>query len=296
MNTRDLEYFINLTQIKNFSKVAHKFNVSQPTITFALQRLERELDSKLIIRHRTHELVVTDSGKQFLLHANAILDHYRLAKAELNNLKDTKLVLGLPPVIENHYFAKLSAKLKQTGLLNKIETIESGSEATLNALKNGEIDLALMGSIDPLVETTLTAEEFDRRPFAVYVADDHPLADRDGVYFSDLKNEDFILFKNGFIHNTAFNKMVKRNHFHPNVIFRSNEIHSIMKMIEANVGIGFFSTLIPNSYDKINKLTLLDHDVPQFVTSIVYRRSHRFSGLQLEILNQIRSALVSSHD
>ncbi|MHA8262155.1 LysR substrate-binding domain-containing protein [Lactobacillaceae bacterium Melli_B3] len=185
--------------------------------------------------------------------------------------------------------------LKQAGLLNKIDTVEAGSEATLSALKNGDIDLALMASINPLVEANLTAEEFDRRPFAVYVAKEHHLANQPAVWFDALKNEDFIMFKNGFIHNAAFNKMVKRNHFHPNVIFRSNEIHSIMKMIERDVGVGFFSTLIPNAYDNINEIKLLDHDVPQFVTSIVYRRSHRFNTLQMNILQQIRRALSNQN-
>ncbi|MEJ6399843.1 LysR family transcriptional regulator [Nicoliella lavandulae] len=278
--------------MKNFSKVAHKFNVSQPTITFALQRLEREMNSKLIIRHRNQELIITDSGDQLLLHAKAIIKHYQLARSEIENMKEDKLVLGLPPVIENNYFPQVSTLLKDNGLLDKIETIEIGSEATLKALKNGEIDLALMGSINPLVESTIYAEEFDRRPFAIYVSKKHPLAKQKGVYFKDLKKEDFILFKDGFIHNNVFNAMAKRNHFRPKVIFRSGSSHSMLKMIENNVGIGLFSTLMSDASDQLVKLDLLDQDVPRFVTSIVYRRSHKFNSLQMQILEQIRRALI----
>lgn len=55
MNTKDLEYFIRLTEIKSFSKVAKDFSVSQPAITFALKRLENELNAKLIIRFRAQK-------------------------------------------------------------------------------------------------------------------------------------------------------------------------------------------------------------------------------------------------
>ncbi|MBW1605114.1 LysR family transcriptional regulator [Lactobacillus sp. Sy-1] len=292
MNTRDLEYFIALTEIKNFSKVAYKFKVSQPTITFALQRLERELDSKLILRSRGHNLAITDSGEQLLLHARAIIKHGQLASSEIKHLKDAKLRLGLPPTIEDRYFAVVSTKLKQHGLLNKIEAVELGSAATLTALKNGELDLALLGSINPLAESNITSEEFDRRPFAIYVSKQHRLANGNGVYFKDLKHEDFILFKSGFIHNQVISSMAKRSHFRPNVVFKSSGIHSIINMIRENVGIGFFSTLMSDSNSDVVKVKLLDRDVPQFVTSIVYRESHQFNQLQTEILNQIRAALI----
>ncbi len=43
MNTRDIEYYVQIVKQKNFTKVAKYFQVSQPTITYALQRLEKEL-------------------------------------------------------------------------------------------------------------------------------------------------------------------------------------------------------------------------------------------------------------
>lgn len=41
MKLNDLKYYQALVKYKNFSQVAAKFNVSQPTITMAIQRLEK---------------------------------------------------------------------------------------------------------------------------------------------------------------------------------------------------------------------------------------------------------------
>lgn len=195
MNTKDLEYFIRLTEIKSFSKVAKDFSVSQPAITFALKRLENELNAKLIIRFRAQkELIVTDSGKQLLEHARRILLNYDLVKKEIDSNRLQQLALGLPPIIENNYFPLIAKNLKNHGLLDKIRTWEYGSKTTLAALKNGEIDLALLGSIDPLSDEGIHTEEFDRQPFAIFVSRQHPLAKVKQVYFSELKNEDFVLF------------------------------------------------------------------------------------------------------
>lgn len=79
------------------------------------------------------------------------------------------LSLGLPPIIENNYFPNVAKDLKENGLLDKIQTMEYGSKTTLKALQNGEIDMALLGSIDPLSDELIITEEFDRQPFGIFV-------------------------------------------------------------------------------------------------------------------------------
>ncbi|WP_252904326.1 LysR family transcriptional regulator [Secundilactobacillus silagei] len=148
MNVRDLEYFIKLADIKNFSKVAASFNVSQPTITFALQRLEKSFGAGLMIRHRAHgDLSLTDSGQQLLVHAKTIVDEYQLAQRELTEKQQGRLAMGLPPIIENTYFPQIAKRLKRVGLLNKLYTLEEGSMTTLQALQAGNIDVALLATI-----------------------------------------------------------------------------------------------------------------------------------------------------
>lgn len=54
MNTRDIEYYVQIVKQKNFTKVAKYFQVSQPTITYALKRLEKELDAVFLSREIVH--------------------------------------------------------------------------------------------------------------------------------------------------------------------------------------------------------------------------------------------------
>lgn len=41
MNLRDLEYFYQLAKLKSYTAAAQYFQVSQPTITYAIKRLEK---------------------------------------------------------------------------------------------------------------------------------------------------------------------------------------------------------------------------------------------------------------
>lgn len=101
MRTKDLEYFVSLIQLKSFSKVSEKFKVSQPTVSAAIQRLEREFNTHLIIRDNPHlPLKLTDSGQKLLVHSKNILSDYKLAQSEIAHGIENKLIIGMPPLIE----------------------------------------------------------------------------------------------------------------------------------------------------------------------------------------------------
>lgn len=103
-----------------------------------------------------------------------------------------------------------------------------------------------------------------------------------------------MLFKNGFVHNQAFELLAARNHFRPHIVFRSNGTHSLMNLIADGVGIGFLTAVVNPIRKDIVKVELLDTDVPMFVTSIAYRRSHVFNKLQQAILDNIRRTLINN--
>ena len=63
MLLNDLDYFVTLAEEGTFTGASHKKFVSQPSITNALHRLEKELGETLIIRQRgTLSVSLTPAG------------------------------------------------------------------------------------------------------------------------------------------------------------------------------------------------------------------------------------------
>lgn len=293
MNTKDLAYFDRLIKLKNFSQVATEFGVTQPTITTAIKRLETEFATKLFLRDRVHhDLTVTASGQQLAVHAAAILADLDLTHQEIAHLTQQRTVLGLPPIIENHYFPRVAAHLQERGMLENIETVEGGSIQLRDTLRAGQIDLALLGSTEPLTYKTLIAEEFDRQPFNIFVSAAHPLAVRKRIYFSELRRERFVLFNNSFITNAAFNQLARRNHFRPEVVFRARDTHIIMNLVAENVGVTYLPGLVDQHRDDVVRLDLLDDEQPEFISSIAYRASHVLTPTQEQVLAVLRGTLA----
>lgn len=84
MNTIQLECFIAVAEVLNFSKAAEMLNITQPAVSHQINSLENELDTKLFIRD-SKSVEISESGIQFLPDALKIIEISKSSKARLKN-------------------------------------------------------------------------------------------------------------------------------------------------------------------------------------------------------------------
>ena len=77
----DLTYFIEITNTLNLSRAAERLGISQPSLTFAIRRLEETIGTSLLIRHK-RGVHLTQAGKQLLKHARQLLQQWESIKSE----------------------------------------------------------------------------------------------------------------------------------------------------------------------------------------------------------------------
>lgn len=286
MNIRDLEYYQQIINLRNFSKVANYFSVSQPTITTSMKRLEAELETTLIIRDQSHRQVLfTPSGEQFAEHVNIILGELKIANQEIEQLKNERVRFGLPPIIGTYYFPQIVGNLFKSGLMDHLDTVENGSQVLLHQLINGSLDMALLGSVEPIEDDRLIVRHFASKNFKIIVSKEHPLASRKSVKFAELRNEKFIMQNEGFVHPIAFKELTTKNHFKPKIIYTTSDSQIIKKMVAENIGVGFLTELALDSSDNLVALPLSEQDQPKFLMSLVYRTSHILTPTQAKLID-----------
>jgi DNA-binding transcriptional LysR family regulator len=71
----DLNYFIEVANTLNISRAAERIGISQPSLTLAIQRLEHSIGAPILIRSKKG-VTLTQAGKQLLVHARALLQHW----------------------------------------------------------------------------------------------------------------------------------------------------------------------------------------------------------------------------
>lgn len=73
MTITQLKVFVKIAETGSFTKAGQALNMTQPAVSHAISAIEAELDVKLIIRDRRNGLMLTDTGKQILVHIREVL-------------------------------------------------------------------------------------------------------------------------------------------------------------------------------------------------------------------------------
>ena len=145
---RQLEYFVAVAQERHFARAAEKCYVSQPALSAAIAKLERELNVTLINRGHSFE-GLTPEGERLVVWAKRILAEHDAFKAEVHAVRSGitgTLRLGTVPTASTTASLVLSAFCSAHPLA-KVQ-IHSRLAATelYRRLREFELDAAIVHS------------------------------------------------------------------------------------------------------------------------------------------------------
>ena len=86
MDLRLLEQFVRVCEAGSLTRAAEKLACTQPALTRQMLRLERQLNTQLLVRS-SRGVETTQAGARLLEHARPLLDHVGRVQAELDRMK-----------------------------------------------------------------------------------------------------------------------------------------------------------------------------------------------------------------
>lgn len=295
MNTKDLAYFKALVEYRNYTAVAKLYSVSQPTVTQAVKRLEREFNNELVHVDRVHQRTeITRSGLLLYEKASTILASLNLAHQEIENAKLSRIRFGLPPIIGSLYFPSLAGQLLKDGLLQRLDLVETGSGGLLNAVKEGEIDIALLASVLPLHDSSLNVIHIGSRPFVAVVSRRHRLASRGSIFFKELADEKFIMLNRKFVHPKAFKAYSQFAGVNPPIIYRTPDTAWITSLVKENLGVSLLvrDVVSPSDESELSCLQILDPVAERFNVSIVIRQGYILTEEEKQFVEDLKQLKI----
>ncbi|WP_125590758.1 LysR family transcriptional regulator [Companilactobacillus jidongensis] len=270
MNSKDWQYFQKLSEFKNFSDTARHFGVSQPTITYSVKRLEDEYGVKLVERKSyANSLRLTYSGNQLLKHINRILREEYLAKSDLKRIKEQKIRMGFPPIITNYLLPNIFDELKENDFLNKVDQVVDGSKELLAELKNGRLDISLLGTTRLPEDAELEYKVIKVHHFNLIASDKRDF--NGSIDLNDLLKEEFILTDSNSVHRQVFKRFTDKYNVLPNVIFETSDYHLLLNLVKADKGISFIAETASELEEGIQEVKVDNLTLPPFYILIVYR-------------------------
>ena len=251
MNLKDLYYFYDLSNLQSFTAVARKNGVSQPSISYAIKRLEKEFHCQLLVHdpsHRTFKL--TPQGDILLRHVKKALPEIQGAQKEILRSISPYDTIGFPPLIIDYLVRKEPAFIENASALRNIHPIQEGSIELLNLLSKGELDASFIGSLEPIIDKRFSVKTLMTSDLYYILPSGHSLADKEAIAFSDVLNENFIILDEHFVHLKAFQHLNNQYHHAATPFFQTDDINLLKQLLRKKIGISLLSEIAITKEDK----------------------------------------------
>lgn len=251
MNLKDLYYFYDLSNLQSFTAVARKNGVSQPSISYAIKRLEKEFHCQLLVHdpsHRTFKL--TPQGDILLRHVKKALPEIQGAQKEILRSISPYDTIGFPPLIIDYLVRKEPAFIENVSALRNIHPIQEGSIELLDLLSKGELDASFIGSLEPIIDKRFSVKTLMTSDLYYILPSGHSLADKEAITFSDVLNENFIILDEHFVHLKASQHLNNQYHHAATPFFQTDDINLLKQLLRKKIGISLLSEIAITKEDK----------------------------------------------
>jgi LysR family hydrogen peroxide-inducible transcriptional activator len=291
MELHQLRYFLAVARDGNFSRAAERCNVSQPSLSQQIQKLEEELGEKLFSRLK-RKTVLTAAGEALVPRATRILGDVETARQEVadaSRLVRGRVIVGLLPTIAPYLLPPMLLLAAKRCPAVEVVIHEEPTARLLQLAAGCEIDLAVLSSIPP--DERFIVEKLHDEELLLALPPGHDLVARRSVRMEDLDGERFILMKEGHCLGDQALRICSRHDLQPQVVFRSSQLETIQALITAGAGI----SLIPEMARQTGRAKSplyrsLAHPRPTRAINVAWRKEQHHSRAVLEIVRLLREA------
>jgi LysR family hydrogen peroxide-inducible transcriptional activator len=244
MNLQELRYLVAVAYHRHFGRAAEACNVSQPTLSSQIRKLENELGVTLL--ERTNKRVdITPVGSQILAHAQHALAEAGQMEAVARAARDPlvgPLRLGVIPTLAPYLMPVILKPLRQAYPGLTIELWEDQTRALVDGLRNHRLDAALLATAAEAPEITEIVL-FDE-PLVAALPLHHRLAASATVNEEAIASELLVLADGHCLANHALAACGSK-HGQPRSKLQASTQVSTLETLVNLVAAGYGATLIP---------------------------------------------------
>ena len=193
LNLLELEQLAAFAEYGTLSKAAEKLNISQPTITRTMQRLEEEFGVPLFERSKNH-IALNETGEQAVSYAVQLLKDAKEAVDAVRAFDRSRHAITVSSCAPAPLWRLLPALSDAFPDMTLSSSIKNNA-SVLEDVKSGHCLLAVLPGIpeEGKIPETYCCRPFMKENLAVCVPPDHVLAGYKEVSFEVLNGYNFLL-------------------------------------------------------------------------------------------------------
>lgn len=245
---RQIDYVIATADGGSTAAAARILNVSQPSVSLAIAKVEDHLGRPLFARTSGQGIVPTSYGRCKLGEFRALR---REAQGVLNAgvAGHTVLNLGVFSTLGPRYAPSLVRGFQDKKPRTEIHLFEANLETLSEWLEIGQIDVALIYDFG-LPSSLKIMPLADVRPYGL-LPGGHPLAGREALDMAELLQDPLILIN--LPHSRGYFLTLAQMHgINPKIAYETESVEMLRSMVANGLGVGLLATDIPHdtAYDR----------------------------------------------
>lgn len=237
MDTESLRWFQQVADGTTVTEVADIFNVSQPAVSRALDRLDKDLGVPLLERHG-RLLRLTEAGATFKRHVDTVLHNLDDGLAAIDELVDPEtgtvtiafqLSLGtwlIPAIVSQ--FRELHPRVSF-----RFQHSQDGRSSTLHDGSPVDMEFTSRRSRRPDVRW----EPIMPEELMLAVPPGHRLAALEGTSLTEVAEEPFITLGRTWELRRLSDELCQAAGFTPQVAFEGDDLHMVHGFVAAGLGV-----------------------------------------------------------
>ena len=289
MEVHQLRYFCAVAESGSFSRAAEQSHVSQPSLSQQILKLEDELGARLFDR-LGRSVRLTEVGKSFLPRARAVLRELEAARGEVVESKESvggTICVGVIPTIAPYFLPAQLAFLSRRFPQARVKVLEEITPVLLERLRASVVDVAILA-------LPIRGHEFEAIPlltehlFAA-LPKRHALAKRATISLKEVKEEAFLLLRDGHCFRDTAVAACDRARLHPRIVFESGQFSSILSMVSAGMGVSIVPEMAVEKKAGCRFVRIADEEAARTIGAVVLR-GRSLTRLQQAFVAHLRAA------
>lgn len=267
MEMNQIRYFLAVCEHRNFTHAASASNVSQPSLTAAIKKLEDELGGALFVRDRAG-CRLTPLGKLLQPRLERIQSETIEAKAEAVRyirLDRVPISIGLGETIGNNKISEVVERFRKRLPEAEIELIVGVEDSLLAGLREGEHDIVVTANqVNPEL---YRIDHLYHEDYRVVVSKDHAMAGLGSVTLEMLAQTDLLDRPNCEMRDTLHGTCAEHGH-ELYAAYRSNRVEWLLELARKGSGAVILpGTAIPDDPGLVS-LSIKDMEIARDVFAL----------------------------
>ncbi|MFD0717077.1 LysR family transcriptional regulator [Paenibacillus sp. GCM10027626] len=255
MELLQLRYFRTVARMEHMTKAAQELCIAQPALSKTISRLEEDVGVPLFDRHGGR-IRLNPFGKAFLdkvEKALALLEEGKKEVSELAGLEQGSIHLATSTL------DRLSDALGEFLVLHpevNFRITQASMEEMTHLVETGEVDMCFTPL--PIDRPDISAVSVLKEDVYLAVPQGHRFAGRKSIRLSELAEDPFIGYKEGFPFQQMNDLFFQEAGIKPNFVCRVDEPAAIASLVRAGLGVA----LVGNCGGPNSPLSLLNIEFP----------------------------------